>query len=351
MIIGIDAMGGDNAPESVLNGIEHAFENGLKDEIYLYGDENFLQKLLFNKIEKFKNLKIIHCTEIIENDDKPVVSIRKKKDSTIVRACNDLKSGKINAFLSAGNTGAILAAGTLIAGRIKGIKRPALTTVFPTEKGFSVLCDVGANAECTSENIHHFALMGMLYAQEIIDIENPKLALLNIGSEETKGNDLYINTHKILKENKNINFIGNIESRDLLKGYADVIVCDGFTGNIALKLLEGVSSSLMSMIKEAIMSSTISKIGGALIKNSLKEMKAKTNPSTFGGAPLLGTKFPVIKAHGSSDSIAIMNAIFYASKYANSNLIKKLEKAVENTIKCSSEVSQDNTKEENKKKS
>ncbi len=329
MIIGIDAMGGDHAPEAIIEGVKLALDNGLKEEtIYLYGDENVLQMKLFDKIEKFKNVKIIHCSESIEGDDKPVMAIRKKKDSSIVRGTKELKEGKIDAFLSAGNTGALLAAGTLITGRIPGIKRPALTTVYPTEKGFAVICDVGANAECTPENIEHFALMGSLYVKEILGIKNPSVGLLNIGTEETKGTELYIESHKLLKNNSQIDFIGNIESKDLLKGKCDLIVCDGFTGNIALKLVEGVSVSLMNMIKNGIMSSTSSKVGGLLIKKPLKEMKENLNPSKYGGAPLLGTKFPVIKAHGSSDGKAIMNAILYAQKYVNSDLIGKLKKSI-----------------------
>ncbi len=328
MIIGIDAMGGDNAPEAILDGVKLALNNGFKEEIYLYGDANILEKLLFDSIENFDNVSIIHCSESIKGDDKPVIAIRKKKDSSIVKGCKQLKEGRIDAFLSAGNTGALLAAGTLVTGRIKGVKRPALTTVYPTEKGFAVLCDVGANAECTPENIELFAVMGSLYSEEILDVKNPKVGLLNIGTEETKGSELYIKTHQLLKRNSNINFVGNIESKELLKGNFDLVVCDGFTGNIALKLIEGVSSSLLSMIKTSILSSTVSKIGGALIKKPIKEMKENLNPSKYGGAPFLGTNFPVIKAHGSSDDIAIMNAIFYAEKYVNSELIEKLKSAI-----------------------
>ncbi len=342
MILGIDAMGGDNAPEAILKGLELALKNGLsEDSIYLYGDENVLQMQLFDKIENFDNIQIVHCSESIEGDDKPVMAIRKKKDSSIVKGARELKEGKIDAFISAGNTGALLAAGTLVTGRIKGIKRPALTTVYPTEKGFSVLSDVGANAECTAENIEYFALMGSLYVKEILGVEHPTVGLLNIGTEETKGTELYIKTHDLLKNNSQINFKGNIESKDLLKGKVDLVVCDGFTGNIALKLIEGVSSSLMNMMKESILSSTRSKIGGLLIKNQLKEMKGNLNPSKYGGAPLLGTNCPVIKAHGSSDEIAIMNAMLYAKKYVNSNLISKLKKAINKTSEEKQEDNQD----------
>lgn len=329
MIIGIDAMGGDNAPQAILDGIALAYKNDFTEEIYLYGDENVLQMLLFDKIEKFDKVKIIHCSEIIEGDDKPVMAIRKKKDSSIVRGCRELKEGKIDAFISAGNTGALLAAGTLVTGRVKGIKRPALTTVYPTEKGFGVLSDIGANAECSPEILEQFAIMNMLYAKEILGIKKPKVALLNIGTEETKGTETYIEAHKLLKANPEIDFLGNLESKELMKGKADVVICDGFTGNITLKLIEGLSKSLFAMIKEAIMSTTSSKIGGALIKKPLRGMKDNLNPSKYGGAPLLGTNYPVIKAHGSSDDIAIMNALFYAEKYVKSGMIDKLKNILE----------------------
>lgn len=329
MIIGIDAMGGDNAPEAIINGIGLALKNGMEGhEVYLYGDENVLQRLLFDRIEKFNNVKIIHCSESIEADDKPGMAVRKKKDSSIVRGARELKEGKIDAFISAGNTGALLAAGTLVTGRIKGIKRPALTTVYPTEKGFAVLCDVGANAESGPENIQHFALMGSLYASEILGIENPTVGLLNIGSEETKGTPTYIEAYQLLKNHPLIRFVGNIESRDLLKGEVDLIVCDGFTGNICLKLVEGAGISMVNMIKKNVMASFSAKIGALLMKNSIRAMKESLNPSKYGGAPLLGTLHPVIKAHGSSDDLAIMNAILYAKKYAASDLISKLKEAV-----------------------
>lgn len=347
MIIGIDAMGGDNAPEAVINGVELALKNGLEeDEIYLYGDENVLQRLLFDKIEKFKNVKIVHCSESIEGDDKPVPAIRKKKDSSIVRGARELKEGVIDAFISAGNTGALLAAGTLVTGRIKGIKRPALTTVYPTEKGFAVLCDVGANAESSADNIEHFALMGSLYAKEILGIENPSVALLNIGTEESKGTPTHIEAHELMAANKLLNFKGNLESRDLLKGEVDVVVCDGFTGNICLKLIEGAATSLMGMIKKSILGSTKAKIGGLLIKDSLLEMRESLNPSKYGGAPLLGTEHPVIKAHGSSDDIAFMNAMLYAKKYVSSDLIGKLKEAIQIAEKESEEHTTDENKEE-----
>lgn len=324
MRIGIDAMGGDNAPAAILDGVELAFNENLDADIVLYGDDTLLQRQFLKDGAKFDRLEVVGCSETIEADDKPVSAIRSKKDSSIVRACADLKSGAIDAFVCAGNTGALLAAGTLVTGRLKGIKRPALTTAYPTENGFAVLSDVGANADCSALNILQFAQMSSLYSKEVLGVENPKVGLLNIGTEATKGTALYQDAHKLLSQDKSINFIGNIESRDLLKGICDVVVCDGFTGNIALKLIEGAAMSVMGMIKNVLMSSTKAKFAALLIKDPLRGLKARMSSSSFGGAPLLGTLAPVVKAHGSSDALAIKNAILYAHKYASSDLIKNL---------------------------
>lgn len=345
MKIGVDAMGGDNAPNDIIEGVILALAEGLDTDIVLYGDDTILQRQFLSKKNIPDRISIIHCEDNISVEEKPVLAVRRKKDSPIAKGCNDLKTGKIDAFVSAGSTGALLAGGTLITGRIKGIKRPALTTVFPTQKGFSILSDVGANAECTAKNIHQFGVMASLYSKSVLNINNPKLALMNIGSEETKGTGVYIEAHRLMKEDKSLNFIGNLESRDMISGVADVIVCDGFTGNIALKLLEGVSSSLFAMIKDILLSSFKSKIGAFLIKDDLKEFKKTMSASKYGGAPLLGTKKPIVKAHGSSDSEAVKNAVIYAYKYAMSSLIKDLESWVVENYKDQ----ENNEKEESEK--
>lgn len=334
MRIAIDLNGGDNAPVAILQGLELAYKAGFEAEAVLYGDRNLLERhLMDEKAYKFR-AEIVDCDEFIDDTDKPVAAIRKKKNSSMVRAANDLRDGKVDAFLSAGNTGALLASATLITGRIKKIKRPALTTIYPTEKGFAILCDVGANASVNARSIADFALMGSLYSKMVLGVENPKVALLNIGAEETKGTELYQEAHQLLKAMPNLHFAGNLEARDLLKGSVDVVVCDGFTGNIALKLMEGVASSLFSQIKTHIMASTKAKMGALLLKSTFKTIRASLDSSNYGGAPLLGIKAPVIKAHGSSNALAFKNALLYAEKYARSGLIANLEEEI---LKLSSE--------------
>lgn len=325
MRIAIDLNGGDNAPVAILEGLQLAYDAGLEAQAVLYGDKNLLERhLMDDKAYRFK-AEIVDCDEFIEDTDKPVAAIRKKKNSSMVRAANDLRDGKVDAFLSAGNTGALLASATLITGRIKKIKRPALTTIYPTENGFAILCDVGANASVSARSIADFALMGSLYSKMVLGVEKPKVALLNIGAEETKGTDLYQEAHKVLKEMPGINFAGNLEARDLLKGSVDVVVCDGFTGNIALKLMEGVAGSLFAQIKKHIMASKKAKMGALLLKKTFGNVKGSLDASNYGGAPLLGIKAPVIKAHGSSNALAFKNALLYAEKYIKSNLISNLE--------------------------
>ncbi len=330
MKIGIDASGGDNAPYSIIDGIIEASKNDDVSEFIIYCNEETLKKIDTDKLPK--NASIIKCTETISADDKPVQAIRKKKDSEIVKACNDLKEMKIDVFISAGNTGALLAAGTLISGRIQGIRRPALTTVFPTEDGKIVMLDVGANAECSAENLNQFAIMGSLYSEMILNTQNPSVSLVNIGVEKTKGTPLYQETYKLLEKNSYINFKGNIEARDVTSGISDVVIADGFTGNIILKTTEGVSKSIFNIIKKALSSSLKSKFGAFLAKDSFLNMKKELDYSSYGGAPLLGLKYPLVKAHGSSNAKTIKNAILYAKKYASSNLIETL---TENTSKIS----------------
>lgn len=328
MRIAIDANGGDNAPEAVLDGIKLALASGLKADIVIYGDETVLSRKFLDNPKYDFSFEIVNCDEYIEDTDKPVAAIRQKKNSSIVRACQDLKDKKIDAFVSCGNTGALLSAGTLITGRIKGIKRPALTTVYPTEKGFAVLADVGANASSSPSSISDFALMASLYSKKILDLDNPEVKLLNIGAEEAKGSELYQEAHALLKANEHINFKGNIEARDLLRGDCDVVVCDGFTGNIALKLVEGAASSIFKLIKAGILKSFKAKLGAVLMSGTFRELKNKLDSSAYGGAPLLGVNGALVKAHGSSDKVAIMNALKYADKYAESGLVAELERLI-----------------------
>ncbi len=323
MRIALDAMGGDNAPDSnILGAVMAANEFDVK--IFLLGDKDVINNKL-NKIkQKNNNIEVIHCNEVIENEDKPVKAVKTKKDSSLVIGINMVKNGQADAFVSAGSTGAILTGGLLLLGRIKGIDRPALTGVFPTKGKGSVLLDIGANADCKPKNLDQFGLMGSIYAKNILFIENPKIALVNIGAEAEKGNDLYKSAHELMKNNENYNFVGNIEARDIPDSEVDVIVCDGFTGNIILKLTEGVASKMFRMIKSAILSDIKSKIGGLLLKSSFNKMKASLDSEEQGGVLLLGVNGIIIKAHGSSSSKAIKNAIKQARLFHESKSVDKI---------------------------
>lgn len=306
MNIIMDAMGGDNAPEAIVKGsIEALREYDVK--ITFSGKEEEIKKHLTDK-KLISRIEIIDARDIITNEDKPVRAVRKKKDSSMVKGMDALRNGYGDAFVSAGNTGAILSGGLFIVGRLPGIDRPCLAPLFPNGEKFSLLTDAGANVDCKPIFLNQFALMGSIYMENVLNIEKPKIGLINIGTEEGKGNKLVNETFKLLKET-DLNFIGNIEARDILSNDADILVCDGFVGNVVLKLLEGVSSELMSRMKTEIMKTTKGKIGGLLIKDSMKKLKDRLDYSEHGGAPLLGLKAPVIKAHGSSDSTAIKNAI------------------------------------------
>lgn len=323
MRIALDAMGGDNAPDSNILGAVMA-ANELNIKIFLLGDQDIVNESL-NKIKQKKdNIEVIHCSEIIQNEDKPVKAVRAKKDSSLVVGVNMVKDGEADAFVSAGSTGAILAGGLFILGRINGIDRPALTGIFPAKGKGSVLLDIGANADCKPKNLDQFGLMGSIYAKNILSVENPKVALVNIGTEAEKGNDLYKTAHELMKNNHNYNFVGNIEARDIPDSQVDVIVCDGFTGNIILKLTEGVASKMFGLIKSAILSDIKSKLGGLLLKSSFNKMKASLDSEEQGGVLLLGVNGIVIKAHGSSSSKAIKNAIKQAKLFYESKSVDKI---------------------------
>ena len=323
MRIALDAMGGDNAPESNILGAVAAVKE-LDVEIFLLGNKEIIEKKL-DEIKYSKDkIKVIQCNEVIENEETPVKAVRTKGDSSLVVGLNMVKDRQADAFVSAGSTGAILAGGLFILGRIKGIDRPALTGVFPTKGKGSVLLDIGANADCKPKNLDQFGLMGSIYSKSILSVENPKVALVNIGSEAEKGSDLYKAAHELMKNNENYNFVGNIEARDIPDSEIDVIVCDGFTGNIILKTTEGVVSKMMGLIKSAILSDIQSKIAGLLLKKSLKNIKSSLDSEEQGGVLLLGINGILIKAHGSSSSKAIKNAIKQAKKFHDSQAVDKI---------------------------
>nr|WP_295972008.1 phosphate acyltransferase PlsX [uncultured Bacillus sp.] len=305
MKIAIDAMGGDHAPKEIAFGAKKALDTFKDIHITLIGDE----KKIKEHIKEQDRLTIIHTEEVIAGTDEPVRAVRRKKNSSMVLAAKEVSEGRADACISAGNTGALMAAGLFVIGRIEGIERPALAPTLPTigGEGF-VLLDVGANADAKPEHLVQFAIMGSIYCQKVRGIERPRVGLLNIGTEEKKGNELTKHTYEKL-QNTYIHFIGNVEARDLLNGVADVVVTDGFTGNMVLKTIEGTAMSVMKMLKSALMSSFKSKVAAAILKPDLLKIKSQMDYSEYGGAGLFGLKAPVVKAHGSSDANAIFNAV------------------------------------------
>lgn len=330
MRIVVDGMGGDNAPKAVVGGVVEAIKE-YNVEIVVTGDKDLLEKEFSNYEFDRSKLEIVHTTEIIENEDKPVKAIRSKKDSSMVVALRLVKEGKADAVVSAGNTGALLAGGLFVVGRIKGIDRPCLCPAIPNvKKGMTIIADGGANADCKPRNLVEFAAMTNIYSKKVLGIENPRISLANVGAEEGKGNDLMKKSYEELK-NMDINFIGNLEARDVINAKTDVIVCDGFTGNILLKSAEGVAMSVMGLLKETFLSSTKGKIGAMLLKDDLRKLKSFMDYAEYGGAPLLGVNGGVIKAHGSSNSKAIKNAINQGIKFAQGNVLRDIEEFVQSS--------------------
>ncbi|NSL51219.1 phosphate acyltransferase PlsX [Calidifontibacillus erzurumensis] len=328
MKIAIDAMGGDHAPEQIVKGVMKAVQAFPDLQFILVGNEQEITKYLTTT----KNISIIHTDEVIEAEDEPVRAVRRKKSASMVLMANEVKERRADACISAGNTGALMAAGLFIVGRIEGIDRPALSPTMPTidGRGF-VFLDVGANADARPEHLLQYAIMGSIYAEKVRKVNNPKVGLLNVGAEEKKGNDLTKQAFLLLKEAP-INFIGNVEARDLMNGVADVVVTDGFSGNIALKSMEGTALAILSMLKSELTSSLKSKLATAIIKPQLRNLKLKLDYSEYGGAGLFGLKAPVIKAHGSSDS----NAIFHAIRQAKEMVEKQVITTIESTIQTKS---------------
>ncbi len=307
--IAVDAMGGDNAPLEIVKGVVEAVNENSKIKVYLTGLQEVIKKELVQYTYNAEQIEVVNATEVIETAEPPVMAIRKKKDSSIVVALNLVKDGVCDAFVSAGSSGAVLVGGQLIVGRIKGIERPPLAPLIPTETGCSLLIDCGANVDARPSHLVQFAKMGSVYMESVVGISNPKVAIVNIGAEEEKGNALVKETFPLLKNCPEINFIGSIEARDIPTGYADVIVCEAFAGNIILKLYEGVGAILIKKVKAGMMTSLRSKIGALLVKPALKETLKAFSLDAYGGAPLLGLNGLVVKTHGSSKAVEIKNSI------------------------------------------
>ncbi|MDI5952723.1 phosphate acyltransferase PlsX [Streptococcus equi subsp. zooepidemicus] len=305
--IAIDAMGGDHAPKAIVEGVNQAIEVFSDIEIQLYGDQSRIESYLV----KSDRVSIVHTDEKINSDDEPAKAIRRKKNASMVLAARAVKDGRADAVLSAGNTGALLAAGLFIIGRIKGVDRPGLLSTLPTVdgSGFDML-DLGANAENTAEHLHQYAILGSFYAKHVRGIAKPRIGLLNNGTEATKGDSLRKEVYNFLASDSSLQFIGNVEARDLISGVADVVVADGFTGNAVLKSIEGTAMSIMGQLKSAIAVGGVkAKLGALLLKGSLYDLKDTLDYSSAGGAVLFGLKAPLVKSHGSSDAKAIFHTI------------------------------------------
>ena len=307
--VALDAMGGDNAPAEIVKGGVEAVNARKEVKVLMVGREEAIQTELAKYSYDKERIEIVPASEVIGNDEHPVNAIRTKTDSSIVRCQRLIKHGEADAMVSAGSTGAVLAGGQLIVGRIKGIQRAPLAPLIPTAKGFSLLIDCGANVDARAGHLLQFAQLGSIYMEHIIGIKNPKVAIVNIGAEEEKGNQLVKEAYPLLKACPNIHFIGSIEARDIPSGQADVIVCEAFVGNVILKLYEGLSNTLIHKIKGAMKSSLKSSIGGLLVKSSLKATVKEFDSSKHGGAPMLGLKGLVVKTHGSSGSEEIKNSV------------------------------------------
>ncbi len=332
MRIAIDAMGGDEAPKVVVEGVLIAAEAFPDTTMVMYGDEKQIKQYLTKELS---NIEIVHTDEKIESDDNPVRAVRRKKEASMVLAAHSVKNGENDALFSAGNTGALLAAGTLIVGRIRGVDRPALMATMMTtnpEREKMLVLDLGANADTKPENLNQYATLGSYYAEYVHQIKNPTTALLNNGTEDNKGNQVTKEAFNLLKENESIDFIGNREARDMFAGVADVLVMDGFTGNAVLKTMEGTALTIVQMLADSIKNSgPKGKLGGLLLKDNLKDIKDSMDFSKFGGAILFGVQSPVMKTHGATNAEAVYHTLKQTRDILKSKVIADVVEHFEST--------------------
>lgn len=328
MRIIVDGMGGDNAPIEIVKGCVDAV-NEFSIEALIVGKEDLIKKELSKYKYPIDKIDILDAIDVISNDDDPAIAIRRKKDSSMVVGLKALTEGLGDGFISAGSTGALLAGGLFIVKRIPGIDRAALSSVYPTSKGISLLVDAGANVDCKPEYLKQFGVMGSIYMEHVMGKVSPRVGLVNIGTEEGKGNQLVKESYNLLK-NENINFIGNVEGRSLPLGDVDVILADGFVGNVILKLTEGMAISIFDHLKEAFLANSKTKLGALLLKPQIKLLKSKMDYREYGGAPLLGTKQPIVKCHGSSDAYAFKNGIKQLIKFIEKDVINIIEENIDN---------------------
>ena len=324
-IVALDAMGGDHAPVEMVKGAVKAVQERAELIVKLVGDESVIRQELSNYSYPKDQIEVIHASQKIDTAESPVAAIRGKKDSSMVVGLNLVKNQQAHGFVSAGNSGAILVGGQLIVGRIKGVERPPLAPLLPTNKGVSLLVDCGANVDARPSHLVQFAKMGSIYMEHVIGKKNPTVAIVNIGAEEEKGNQLVKDTFPLLKECKDIHFIGSIEAREIPKGYADIVLCEAFVGNVILKLYEGVGGTLIGMIKEGLMSSVRSKIGALLVKPALKKTLSSFDATQYGGAPLLGLKGLVVKTHGNATEVEVKNSLIQCITFNEQNISNKIK--------------------------
>lgn len=328
VIVGLDAMGGDLAPVETVKGAVWAVRNDEEVIVRLYGDESVVNAEL-KKYEYDKDrIDVVHCASVIENCDQPTRAIRAKKDSSMVMGLYGVKHGEADAFVSCGNTGALLVGGQLIVGRLPGIERPALAFIVPSAKGPVMIIDCGANVDTKPKVLVQFAQMATVYMETIVGVENPRVGIVNIGEEESKGNALVQETIPLLKECEGINYIGSIESRGITEGLADIAVCDAFVGNIILKMYEGVAAMLLREIKGVLTSSVKTKIGAALIRGNLKQTLKTFSIEEYGGAPMLGLRSLVAKTHGSSKAVEIKNTILQCKTFVLNDVTGRIAEKI-----------------------
>lgn len=323
--VAVDAMGGDNAPGEIVKGAVDVVNMRKDIQVLLVGKQDMVKEELKKYTYPKDQIRVVHAEEVIETAEPPVNAIRSKKNSSLVVGMNMVKQKEADAIVSAGSSGAILVGGQVIVGRIKGIERPPLAPLIPTEKGVSLLVDCGANVDARASHLVQFARMGSIYMEHVVGIKKPKVAIVNIGAEEEKGNALVKETFPLLKECKDINFIGSIEAREIPHGQADVIVCEAFVGNVILKLYEGLGSTFFRVVKKGLLSSLRSKAGAVLIKPALKSVLKTFDASEYGGAPLLGLKGLVVKTHGSAKALEVTNSIIQCVTFKEQDINGKIK--------------------------
>ncbi len=329
VVIALDAMGGDYAPKETVKGAIEAVNEHPEIKVILVGKEEAIRAELSQYTYEAENIEVVNATEVIDMGEVPTKAIREKKDSSLVVAMKLVRDEKADAVVSAGSTGAILVGGQLVVGRIKGIKRPALAPFLPSKKGFSLLIDCGANVDARPEHLVQFAQMGSVYFENVMGKKNPTVGIVNIGTEEEKGNQLVKETYPLLQNCKGINFTGSVEAREIAGGGTDILVCEAFVGNVILKFFEGVAKTFLGCIKEGIMKSLRTKIGGMLIKPALKGLLKTFDVSSQGGAPLLGLKGLVVKAHGNSKSSEIKTALCQCIAFKKNSINEKIQDMIQ----------------------